>query len=150
MTQLSNMEVGGLSTEWEESTLTRARVREQSTLLVKDPAKTWVEPTRANACANSSVLIPCLHRMRSSPNKSLPFLPALQTEIAKFFEICGVEPQERQVWRHGVEIKKLLGLVKRKVNRKEYTKDMEFENWFELVRKCYMIMVLFLDHARLF
>lgn len=124
--------------------MTRARIREQGCLLVKDPNKTWVEPTRDNACANEAVLIPCLRRMHASPNQTLPCLPALQVEIGKFFSICGVEPQERQIWRHGCEIKKLLGLVKRKVNRKEYTKDI-----FAKMVSTYRSM-FFCKHARLF
>lgn len=70
------------------------------------------------------VLDPCLDRLRESGGDwKLPYLEPLQVEIAKFYEMTGVPLEQSKIYQGSVEIKKMLGFVKRKASRKEVTKD---------------------------
>ena len=117
------MNVAGLAREWDSDELVRERVRQTKKLCVCLPSQTWCEPTRHNAVVNSQVLIPLLKRLSHTPDWKLPYLDPLQAEISILVTKLGVAMDEKAIYTASVEIKKLLGLVKRRANRKEVTKD---------------------------
>lgn len=117
------MDCVGLALEWEGSADVRALVREHGVLLKKGDGQKFVEPSRANCVQNAAVLKPALHRLRESPGWKLPSLPYLQREIAMLLDKLGIVSGTTAVYQPSVELKKLLGVVKRRAGRKEVTKD---------------------------
>lgn len=120
----SKFDSSGLAVDWESDGLLRLRVRESGQLLVKgEKNQEWVMPTRANCNANRAVLLPVLRRLSLVEGFALPCLAPLQGEIGEFLVACGNPTESKMIWKNAVEIKKLVGFVKRKANRHEYTKE---------------------------
>eukprot|EP00438_Fugacium_kawagutii_P003831 Skav220662 [mRNA] locus=scaffold1057:44856:48308:+ [translate_table: standard] len=116
------MEVDGLAADWEGSEAVRAQLRNHKQLCVRPLTQQWCEPTRPNCVSNSCVLIPALERLRHSPKLSLPYLEPLQLEVAKVYEKMGIPVVAKQIYSSAVEVKRMLGFVKKKANRHEVTK----------------------------
>jgi len=116
------MDCQGLALEWEGSKLLRDQVREKKRLILYPANKNLCEPNRTNAIANSLMLMPILSRLSSTPKWQLPHLDPLQMEISIFANKTGMGIGEKCIYQASVELKKLAGFVKRRVNRKEVTK----------------------------
>ena len=69
------------------------------------------------------ILLPCLDRLGKTKGYKLPHLEQLQVEIESLFEKMRMPIDEKMIYRNSTEIKKMLGFVKRRANRKEVTKD---------------------------
>ena len=122
------MECEGLALEWEACKDLRDRAREKKRILVYPPTKSFCEPTRSNAVDNASVMIPVLLRMSKQPKYALPHLEPLKVEVHIFSNKIGLSLGEKSIYQVAVEIKKLAGFVKRRVGRKEVTKEGVFTN----------------------
>ena len=116
------MTTTGLGLKWEANEALRGQVRQHSLFMVCQKGQKWAEPSRVNAVANMEVLLPCLELLRETPEWRLPHLQSLKADVRLFFDKVGFEADECLVYRHAMEIKKLLGLLKRKAMRKEVTK----------------------------
>ena len=116
------MDCQGLALEWEGSKKLRDQVREKKRLVLYPANKNLCEPNRTNAIDNSAILMPILSRMSSTPKWALPHLEPLQVEISIFANKMGMGIGEKSIYQVSVELKKLAGFVKRRVNRKEVTK----------------------------
>lgn len=120
----TGMDCDGLATVWESSCEVRDVVRTKSKLLVHPEATKFCEATRSNCINNGGVLKPMLRRLHNTPKFALPHLEPLQREVLLLLEKLGGNPGERLVYKTAVELKKLLGFLKRRAARKEVTKDM--------------------------
>ena len=121
------MDVVKLALKWDGVRELRDRVRKDRKMNVHPLTQKWCEPTRANCISNSSVLIPCLERLAVADQWKLPYLEPLQAEISCFHERVGAPLEEKVIYTTSVEIKKMLGFIKRKAMRKEVTKDCQPE-----------------------
>ncbi|CAE7484577.1 unnamed protein product [Symbiodinium sp. CCMP2592] len=119
----NGMDVQGLAALWEESVSVRTAVRQTGLLMRVPPGAQLCDSTRANAVANSDVLLPCLYRMFAYELK-LPYMGPLQTEIELFFRQVHIQVTEKLAYRTAGEIKKMLSFIKRKANKKEEHIDM--------------------------
>lgn len=117
------MDVQRLAHEWEKNGDLRDRVRRERKMNIHPKSQTWCEPTRSNCVSNSMVLLPCLDRLKAHGSWKLPYLEPLQSEIANFHEKMGIPLEEKVIYTTSVEIKKMLGFIKRRVSRQEPTKD---------------------------
>lgn len=132
------MECGGLAGEWDQIEDLRTRLREEHKLCLHPVSQEFCEPTRANCVLNGFVLLPVLERLRGTENLKLPYLEPLKKEIALLFTKCGVDVTDRKIYTTSIEIKRLTGFVKRRMLRKEVTKDIclktsaLFLKWFFL------------------
>ena len=113
----------GLASSWEKCDELRARLREKKVLLVHSETEQFCLPTRTNAVNNAIVLEPVLTRLKKAKKQRLPHLENLKVEVTTLFEKCGLSLGETDIYRTSVEIKKLAGFIKRRVNRKEITKE---------------------------
>ena len=118
------MDVEGLAIEWEGLKSLRGRLREYQKLSLHPSTQKWCEPTRANCNTNAVVLMPCLNRLQFAPRWKLPYLDPLQTEIGRLFQKCGMSDDSKAIYKSANEVKKMLGFVKRRAQRKEVTKDL--------------------------
>lgn len=116
------MDCNGLAASWEGSEPVRKQLREHKVLCVRPASERWCEPNRINCTNNSSVLIPALEILRDTPEWKLPHLEPLQAEVALAYEKVGVPVDGKQIYTSAVEVKKMIGFVKRRVKRKEVTK----------------------------
>ena len=117
------MDVQRLAHEWEKNGDLRDRARRERKMNIHPKSQTWCEPTRSNCVSNSMVLLPCLDRLKEHGSWKLPYLEPLQSEIATFHEKMGIPLEEKVIYTTSVEIKKMLGFIKRRVSRQEPTKD---------------------------
>ncbi len=117
------MNVEGLAVVWDGVEGVRERLRTAKKLCLHPASKSWCEPCRSNAVSNTIVLLPALRRLHSTDDFNLPYLEPLQVEISQLFDKLGVPMAESEIYRESVELKKLLGFVKRRAKRKEVTKD---------------------------
>ena len=117
------MDCSSLARKWEANQCLRLRIRETKDLMILNPEAKWVEPTRANAVLHASVLLPALEVLGSTPDKKLPYLTSLQAELGDTYQSILGASNEKTIYRNAQEIKRLLGLVKRKAFKKEVTKD---------------------------
>ena len=117
------MNVQGLAIEWDNDVFLRDRTRKERQINLHPQFQKWCEPTRANCTTNAAVLLPCLHRLRESNGWKLPYLDNLQVELSIFYEKLGIPVESKVIYGGSIEIKKMLGFVKRRVMRKEVTKD---------------------------
>ena len=113
-----------LALAWEGSKEVRDHIRDKKAILTYPANKTFCEPTRANACDNAPILMPVLTRMALEPRFKLPHLEPLQVEISILAHKLGLSIGEKRIYQVAVEIKKLAGFCKRRVARKEVTKDI--------------------------
>jgi len=116
------MNVQGLAIEWDNDVFLRDRTRKERQINLHPQFQKWCEPTRANCTTNAAVLLPCLHRLRESNGWKLPYLDNLQVELSIFYEKLGIPLESKVIYGGSIEIKKMLGFVKRRVMRKEVTK----------------------------
>ena len=119
------MDCSGLCEKWEAAAGLRIQAREGKDIMQLPKGSKWVEPTRPNAVGHKAVLLPALALLRDSPDNKLPYLGNLQGELSDFYTAilgAGVIP-DKTIYRNAQEIKRLLGLVKRKAGKKEVTKD---------------------------
>ena len=116
------MRVAGLSTLWESDDLIRERIRKDRKLCLHPANQRYCEPSRPNATSNAQVLLPSLGKLRDTPQWKLPHLEPLQEEIAKLFSKVGAPVEDQYIYTASMEVKRLLGFVKRRASRKEVTK----------------------------
>lgn len=116
------MNVEGLGQEWEASDEIRERLRTLNKLNTHPPTQRYCEPNRPNAVANTMVILPAIHRLRQCPGWKLPHLDPLQVEVGYLFNKMGKPTDDNQIYTVAVEIKRLVGFVKRKLMRGEVTK----------------------------
>ena len=124
------MDVAGLSLEWDNNHELRDRTRRERKINVHPASQKFSEATRSNCTDNAMVLLPALLRLARSPKWKLPHLEPLQVELSKFYEKLGIPLEFKLIYTGSVEIKKMLGFTKRRVMRKEVTKDQCFENHY--------------------
>eukprot|EP00438_Fugacium_kawagutii_P015577 Skav229710 [mRNA] locus=scaffold49:152082:152477:- [translate_table: standard] len=117
------MDCAGLAVQWESSAEVRLVCRDKKKLFVHPETQKFCEPTRINAVDNAAVLRPCLRHLAKTPKFQLPHLDPLQAEIALLLDKLGLQFGDQGVYKAAVELKKLLGLVKRRAHRKEVTKE---------------------------
>lgn len=150
------MECDGLAAEWEGSCEVRNRILQDKKLLHHPANQSFCQPTRCNCVDNACILKPLLRKLSLVPGWKLPHLDPLQAELTLFVEKLGVNSiGPTAVYQAAVSIKKLLGLVKRRVNRKEVTKDSIEQTCFLLSKYfvhnvndflIYRSLVMFLSH----
>ena len=121
------MDVNGLALLWDANSPLRDRMRQHRKMNLHPVSQKWCEPTRANCITNSMVLLPALEKLKNTEKWKLPYLEKLQPEIAKFYEKMGIPIEETVIYKTANELKKLLGFVKRRAQRKEVTKACEFQ-----------------------
>ena len=120
------MDCCGLADKWAAVESIRVRFRDSRDLTMLPAGSNWVEPNRNNAVLHADLLLPALEILRETPGYKLPYLQSLQAEIGEFYERLG-RPNEKLIYRNAQELKRLLGLVKRKALKKELTKDCNNE-----------------------
>ena len=118
-----NMDCTGLALSWEQNPDGRSLVRKNQKLLVYPKNAVMLEPTRSNCIENAHMLRPLIHKLSRTPSWHLPHLEGLQIELALLSEKLGVRIGDKGVYAPAVELKKLLSFVKRRVRRKEVTKE---------------------------
>ena len=137
------MKCEGLASKWEGDQGIRRRVLNESAfLMVRPPAETWCQPTRENAKANSSVILPALEMLSNVEGLHLPHLNDLQEEIGKLYASMSISPGQKKIYTTAIEIKKMLGFIKRRVNHREFTKDWAWVGPIDVNKK------LKIDHKR--
>lgn len=119
------MDCAGLAVQWESSAEVRLVCRDHKKLLVHPVTEKFCEPTRVNCVDNAAVLRPALRHLSKSPKFQLPHLEPLQAEISLLLDKLGVQFGGQGVYKAAVELKKLLGFVKRRARRKEVTKERD-------------------------
>ena len=123
------MDPSGLAELWEKDQVIRTRVLE-GRIIHFPKTQDWCQATRENAKGNSCILMPILEKLSVTPNYHLPHLQGLQAEFTKLHEALGKVPDAAVVYRNSVEVKKLCGFIKRRVNHKEVTKDIGLKTLF--------------------
>ena len=118
-----NMDCTGMALSWEQNPDVRSLVRKNQKLLVYPEGAKVCEPTRSNCVQNEHMLRPLLHKLSRTPAWHLPHLDPLQIELALLSEKLGVRIGDKGVYAPAVELKKLLSFIKRRVRRKEVTKE---------------------------
>ena len=142
------MECRGLADEWEENGLLRQQIRQLQRLVTHPPTQTFCLADRANCKANREMLKPLLARMARTQDKKLPPLDPLKHELRVLATRLGMPNQERGVYQPAVELKRLCGFVKRRVVRKEPTKELCFKLSVPLLCQLCSV-VLFMRNVRL-
>ena len=145
------MECDGLASLWEGDPEVRNRLLKDAKFLDFPKNKSFCEPTRSNCVDNLCILKPILTKLSVVPGFKLPKLDPLQAELALLAEKLGVTSLgQKAVYQAAVSIKKLAGLIKRRVRRKEVTKDIMGPNmtkqyihddWFQQVRISHSVVV---------
>eukprot|EP00438_Fugacium_kawagutii_P010875 Skav216259 [mRNA] locus=scaffold20:730317:733576:+ [translate_table: standard] len=113
------MDVVGLAKDWDDDESIRELLRRDRKLCLHPLSEKWCEPNRPNAIRNSAVLIPALKRLALHPQWKLPYLEPLQVEVDALFEKNSTAANAKQCYTHAVEVKRLLGFVKRRAKRRE-------------------------------
>ena len=101
----------------------REQVRGCGKLVTHPSTEKFCVANRANCKANKEILKPVLARMAQTPKYVLPHLDPLQAELIALANKLGLPVSEKGVYQPAVEIKRLAGFVKRRVNRGECTKE---------------------------
>ena len=123
MAGITPMDCSGLASEWEADSIVRRKVLEVD-FLQRGIGEKWCKPTRENAKNNIAVLAPALVRLRETPNMHLPHISDLQKEVSQLHVSLGKQTTEKSIYQHSVEIKQLLGFIKRRTTHREVTKDL--------------------------
>lgn len=134
------MDCSGLALAWEGCASVRGHVREHKQLLVHPATAKFCEPTRPNSVANSAILKPALRHLARTPGFKLPHLENLQNEISMLMSKLGIQLGDQGAYKPSVELKKLLGFIKRRAARKEVTKEQGCSIVF-----VFAIIVVFLE-----
>ena len=112
-----------LGAVWEGIETVRNRIKDRLDAFIVPPGAKWVEPTRANAVAHSDLLIPALERLGIMATAKLPYLGVLEHELETLYtKVLKAPVDSKVVFRNKQELKRMLGLVKRKAAKKELTK----------------------------
>lgn len=117
------MECEGLALQWEGSVEVRAHLRAHKQLVSHPETQKFCEATRQNCVDNKAILKPCLQSLHVTPGFRLPHLEPLKREITLLAEKVGLSLGEHGAYKPAVELKKLLGFIKRRAARKEVTKE---------------------------
>lgn len=126
------MDCSGLAKDWEDSSEVRDLVIKERKLLQHPETSKLCLPTRGNCVSNAGLLKPILAKLHHVPAYRLPHLEPLQSELMLLVDKLGVTNiGDGGVYTAAVAVKKLLSLVKRRVRRKEVTKD-----WKVLTENC--------------
>jgi hypothetical protein len=115
------MDCIGLALIWERTEQLRERIREEKRVLLYSVEEKYCKSNRRNCINNAMVLIPILKRL--GPGKPLPKLTDLTREVTTLYEKTGLPVGNKAPYKTSVELKKLAGFIKRRVSRKEVTKD---------------------------
>lgn len=116
------MKVTGLAKTWEANEFIRDRLRQKRKLCIHQPDQRYCEPSRPNCIENTEVLIPALELLSVTPKFALPHLDPLQTEIRSLCAQLSVNVDADYIYTASVEVKRMLGFIKRRANRGEVTK----------------------------
>ena len=108
---------------WEGLLPLREKVRGCGKLITHPSTQKFCVANRANCKENAEILKPILGRMAEHPKNALPHLEPLQAELLALANKLGLPVSEKGVYQPAVEIKRLAGFVKRRVNRGECTKE---------------------------
>ena len=119
----SKCECLGLAMEWEKVDDLRERIRNEKKILLHEVGESFCVPNRHNAVRNAMVLEPLLVRLGKTKDWKLPHLDDLEIEVRTLYEKSGLNPGEKAPYRTTVELKKLAGLVSRKLKKREVTKE---------------------------
>lgn len=117
------MDCRGLAVAWEGLLPLREKVRGCGKLITHPSTQKFCVANRANCKENAEILKPILGRMAEHPKNALPHLEPLQAELLALANKLGLPVSEKGVYQPAVEIKRLAGFVKRRVNRGECTKE---------------------------
>ena len=117
------MKVAGLAKLWDSDDHVRTRCREHRRMNLHPDTQKWCEPTRANCVTNAMIILPCLDILGKTKGYKLPHLEQLQVEIEGLFQKMRLPLDDKMIYRSAAEIKKMLGFVKRRANKKQVTKD---------------------------
>ena len=109
--------------QWEGSVEVRAQLRAHKQLVSHPETQKFCEATRQNCVDNKAILKPCLQSLHVTPGFRLPHLEPLKREITLLAEKVGLSLGEHGAYKPAVELKKLLGFIKRRAARKEVTKE---------------------------
>lgn len=109
----------GLADEWENAKMLRTRIQTLGCLVVESPLEGQKEVyldkivarTMANARYNSDVLYPVFEKMSGEHDK-VPELPALCSELRKFFHTHQKVPTKSELQDQAWSIRYLFGTVK--------------------------------------
>ena len=132
---MAAMDCLGLCLEWEQCSELRDRLRKDKRFVVHQVDEEFCVPSRVNAIANRTILLPVLTRLSRTDKFRLPHLEDLKIEIHTMLEKCGVTPGDKLVYSSSVEVKRLAGLVKRRAQRKEVTKDLGDSKRLSFIQK---------------
>ena len=141
MERTSKCQCLGLAVEWEKIDSLRERIRNDKKILLHEVGETFCVPHRHNAVRNAMVLEPLLARLGKTKDWKLPHLDDLQIEVRTLYEKSGLNPGEKGPYRTTVELKKLAGLVSRKLKKKEVTKERVQSKTFSFAHLLYFIFV---------
>ena len=119
----SKCECLGLAVEWEKVDDLRTRIRDEKRILLHEIDESCCVPHRPNAVRNAMILTPLLARVGKTKDWKLPHLDDLEIEARTLYEKTGLNPGEKGPYKTTVELKKLAGLVSRKLKKKEVTKE---------------------------
>ena len=118
------MKCNGLAKAWESNPSVRELARSTGKLLVYPEGCSIIDATRVNCVKNAQALRPILRQLSRTSGWQLPHLDPLQAELALLADKLGVTVGDKGVYAPAVELKKLASFVKRRVRRKEVTKDI--------------------------
>jgi hypothetical protein len=112
-------ELGGLAEEWENVKMLRTRVQNLGCLVVEAPLEgekevyldKIVSRTITNGRYNSDVLLPVFEKMSGHHDK-VPELPALCSELKKFYKTHHKVPTKTEMQDQAWSIRYLFGTVK--------------------------------------
>ena len=113
----------GLAKEWERDEQLRDRLREEKKILIYPATDKFCKPNRVNAVTNEMIILPVLKRLQVTPKKKLPHLDDLTVEVQTLCEKTGLSTADRFPYKTSVEVKKMAGFIKRRVQKKEVTKE---------------------------
>lgn len=116
------MQCDGLAAKWEQDHVIRRRLLSANKLMQHPTTETWCQPNRENAKANASVILPALEMLSGVDSYHLPHLRFLEDELGKLYSAMRQTPGGKVIYKAAIEIKKMLGFIKRRVNHREVTK----------------------------
>lgn len=113
----------GLAKEWERDEQLRDRLREEKKIMIYPATDKFCKPNRVNAVTNEMIILPVLKRLQVTHKKKLPHLDDLTVEVQTLCEKTGLSTADRFPYKTSVEVKKMAGFIKRRVQKKEVTKE---------------------------
>ena len=113
----------GLAKEWERDEQLRDRLRNEKKIMIYPATDKFCKPNRVNAVTNEMIILPVLKRLQVTHKKKLPHLDDLTVEVQTLCEKTGLSTADRFPYKTSVEVKKMAGFIKRRVQKKEVTKE---------------------------